>query len=54
MTSAKSVILTAINFKGLEQVKSEAISLAESCLCSVSYVNSIINKVKKGEIKIIS
>lgn len=48
--SAKNVILTAIHFKGLEQVKKEAKTLAEQSICSESYVKSIISKVKKDEI----
>ena len=48
--TAKNVILTAINFKGIEQVKREAQELAEGCLCSVSHVRNIIRKVEKGQI----
>ncbi len=47
---AKDVILTAINFKGIEQVKREARDLAERSLCSESYVKSIIRQVEKGQI----
>jgi DNA-binding MarR family transcriptional regulator len=50
MTSAKHVILTAINFKGVNQVKSEAKDLAENLLCSESYVKNIIRKVEKNQI----
>ena len=50
MITAKSVILTAINFKGIEQVKKEVKNLAENSLCSESYVKSIINKVEKQQI----
>ena len=50
MTSAKQVILTAINFKGIEQVKAEAKQLAENCLCSEGYVMSIIRKVEKNQL----
>lgn len=39
-----NVILTAINFKGIEQVKRELKELAENCLCSESYIKSIIRK----------
>ncbi len=52
MTSAKQVILTAINFKGIAQVKTEAATLAENLMCSTSYVNSIIKKVETGKITI--
>jgi predicted transcriptional regulator YheO len=52
MTSAKQVILTAINFKGLTQVKAEFKKLSESLLCSESYVKNIIRQVEKGQIVI--
>lgn len=52
MTTAKQVILTAINFKGIAQVKSEAKQLSESLLCSEAYVNSLIKKVEKSQIVI--
>ena len=48
--TAQNVILTAINFKGIEQVKREASELADGCLCSVSHVRNIIRKVEKGQI----
>lgn len=47
---AKDVILTAIKFKGIEQVKKEAKDLAEKTLCSESYVRNIIRLVSKGQI----
>ena len=46
----KNVILTAINFKGIEQVKREVKDLAEKCLCSESYIKSIIKKVENNQI----
>jgi predicted transcriptional regulator YheO len=52
MTTAKNVILTAINFKGIDQVKSEASKLAENLFCSESYVKNIIRQVEKGQIVI--
>lgn len=52
--SAKNVILSAIHFKGIEQVKAEAKELAEGSLCSVGYVKSIVRQVEKGIINIIS
>ena len=52
MATAKNVILTAIAFKGIEKVKSEAKELAEKCLCSESYVLNLVRKVKKGQIVI--
>lgn len=52
MTTAKNVILTAINFKGIAQVKSEAKQLSESLLCSESHVLNIIRKVEKNMITI--
>lgn len=52
MTTAKNVILTAINFKGIEQVKTEVKQLADSLLCSEDYVKSIIKKVEKSNIVI--
>lgn len=48
----KNVILTAINFKGIEQVKKEVKELAEGCLCSESYIKSIIRQVEKNQIVI--
>lgn len=51
--TAKKVILTAINFKGIEQVKMEAKLLAEKCLCSESHVLNIIRKVQKSQITIL-
>ena len=52
MTTSKNVILTAINFKGIDQVKSEASKLAASLFCSESYVKNIIRQVEKGQILI--
>ena len=49
-TSAKNVILTAIHFKGLNQVKKEAEDLAEKTLCSASYVKSIIRQVEREKV----
>lgn len=46
----QNVILTAINFKGIEQVKREVKELAQNCLCSESYIKSIIRKVEKNQI----
>lgn len=50
--TAKRVILTAIYFKGIEQVKKEVNELAEKSLCSVFYVKSIIRKVETNQIEI--
>jgi len=50
--TAKNVILTAIHFKGIEQVKKEAKELAEKLLCSESHVLNIIRKVEKTNIVI--
>ncbi|MBN8860887.1 MAG: hypothetical protein J0H29_21025 [Sphingobacteriales bacterium] len=50
MTSEKQVILTAINFKGVEQVKREAKELAEKLFCSEQHVLNIIRKVEKQQI----
>lgn len=52
MTTAKNVILTAINFKGINQVKAEAKQLAENLLCSEGYVMQVIAKVEKSQILI--
>lgn len=46
----QNVILTAIYFKGIDQVKTEVLELAQNCLCSVSYIKSIIRKVEKNQI----
>ena len=50
MTTAKTVILTAIHFKGLDQVKKEAAKLAENLICSEAYVKSLIRKVETNQI----
>ena len=50
MTTSKTVILTAINFKGIEQVKKEAKALAENLFCSENYVKNIIRQVQKNHI----
>ena len=47
---AKDVILTAIYFKGVEQVRKEAKELAEKTLCSELYVKSIAKQVESGKI----
>ncbi len=52
MTTVKDIILTAIYYKGIAQVKKEANELAEKCMVSVKYIKSIIRKVEKGQIKI--
>lgn len=52
MTTAKNVILTAINFKGVEQVKKEAKQLSEDLLCSEGYVRNLIKKIEKNQIVI--
>jgi hypothetical protein len=52
MITNKEVILTAIHFKGSQQVKAEAAKLADDLLCSVGYVLQIVRKVEKGQIKI--
>lgn len=48
--TVKDIILTAIYFKGVEQVKREAKDLAEKALCSQSYIRSIIRQVEKSSI----
>lgn len=48
----KDIVLTAIYFKGIEQVKKETKVLAEKSLCSESYIKNIIKKVEKGQILI--
>lgn len=50
MITAKTVILTAINFKGIDQVRVEAKELADKLLCSEQYVKTIINQVSKKRI----
>lgn len=50
MTSAKQVILTAIHFKGTEQVKATAAELADSCLCSVQHVLRLVRQAEAGKI----
>ena len=52
MASAKQVILTAIHFKGTEQVKATAVELADNCLCSVQYVLRLVRQVEAGKITI--
>jgi MarR-like DNA-binding transcriptional regulator SgrR of sgrS sRNA len=46
----QNVILTAIHFKGISQVKTEVAELAQNCLCSESYIKNIIRKVEKGQL----
>jgi len=46
----KRIILTAIHFKGIDQVKSEVKKLAENCLCSESHIRNIIRQVEKQQI----
>ena len=46
----KQIVLTAIHFKGLEQVKKEVKELAEKSLCSESYIKNIIKKVENNQI----
>lgn len=46
----QNVILTAIHFKGIYQVKTEVAELAQNCLCSESYIKNIIRKVEKGQL----
>ena len=50
MITSKNVILTAIHFKGINQVKKEAKNLAESLFCSEAYVKNIIRQVEKNKI----
>ena len=50
MTSIKDIVLTAIYYKGIEQVKKEAKQIAESALTSVSYINSIIKQVETDKL----
>ncbi len=54
MVTVKEIILTAIHYKGIEQVKKEAPlnNLPENSICSVAYIRSIIRKVENGEIEI--
>lgn len=50
MTTLQGAILTAIHFKGLAVVKSQATKLADDFLCSAGYIRSICKKVEKGQI----
>lgn len=50
MTTSKKVILTAINFKGIAQVKKETKQLAENLLCSESHIKNIIRQVENDSI----
>lgn len=52
MTSAKTVILTAIKMQGIGGVLCNTKKLADDCLCSETYVKSIIRDVKTGKIVI--
>jgi predicted transcriptional regulator YheO len=53
MTTAKTVILTAIHQKGIEHTKTQVKQLAENLFCSEAYVKDIIRKVKQNKIEII-
>ena len=53
MATVKDVILTAVYFKGLQSVRKESAELADKCLCSAGYVRAILNKVEKGQIRIV-
>jgi hypothetical protein len=46
----KKVVLTAIHYKGIDQVKKEIKYLADGCLCSEGYIRSIIKSVEKGQV----
>jgi MarR-like DNA-binding transcriptional regulator SgrR of sgrS sRNA len=50
MATVKNVILTAIHFKGIDQVKKEVKELAESLFCSENYIKNIIKKVEAEKI----
>jgi MarR-like DNA-binding transcriptional regulator SgrR of sgrS sRNA len=52
MATSRNVILTAILFKGINQVKKEAKALADNLFCSEKYVKSIIREVEKNKITI--
>lgn len=46
------IYLTAIAYKGIEQVENEIENLAAKCLCTKSYIKNIIKKVKNNHIEI--
>lgn len=50
MISIKTVILTAIHYKGVEQAKKEVSYLANEMMCSEAYIKSIIKQVEKSQI----
>lgn len=52
MVTVKQVILTAIHFRGISQVKSETKQLADNLLCSKTYIHSLIKQVEKEQIVI--
>ena len=52
MTTAKTVILTAIAERGVAHVRANAGELAEELFCSRSYVLSLARSVEKGRIVI--
>lgn len=50
MTTAKTVILTAIKNKGTNEVRSCAAQLADDLFCSKPYVLNICRKVETNKI----
>ena len=52
MTSAKTVIMTAIKFNGVSEVRSNAQSLADDLFCSKAHVMNLCKMVETGKIVI--
>lgn len=52
MVTIKTIVLTALKYKGIDRVKSEVKDLAENAMCSQAYIHSIIKKVEKQQILI--
>lgn len=53
MTSAKTVILTAIANKGAAAVRANAADLADDLFCSKAHVLNICKKVENEQIEIV-
>lgn len=53
MTSAKSVIFTAIKFKGVEAVRENATELSQDLFCSEQYVLKLCRDVETKKVTLV-
>ena len=49
----KDIVLTAIKYKGTDQVRKEAQSIADDCFATKGSVLNWVRKVEKGEVVIL-